>query len=308
MLEATEISIDLEKTKLTLQRFLRAMNYSPEFPSQKLPWINKNLIVVGDLHADCYMLEAVIKEFFLEKESENILVFLGDYVDRAPEDCPFGSMETFIRLAKLKIEYPRNIFMLRGNHELYRLLHFHPHELPTEILKRFGEENHDAIYDLFWNCFQKLPLFIISDNGLFLSHGGIYKDATNRGELELINYDRIEAIKQLTWGDPKIAKTYRGEVSNYTRYTQEDFERFMTNLRLNVMIRGHDYNTLGYTLFNKRHLTVFTSRRYKSRGGKGILVAKTPLNKEIITTDDLEVLNFVDGIWQKYETREFSPE
>ncbi len=76
-----------------------------------------NLVVVGDIHGDLVTLEKIMEridfEDFLKKES-NILIFLGDYIDRGEY-----SIEVLLFPCKPKRIYPNHVLMLRGNHESY---------------------------------------------------------------------------------------------------------------------------------------------------------------------------------------------
>ena len=92
-------------------------------------------------------------------------LFLGDYVDRGT-----FSVEVVLLLYSLKLNYPKTIFMLRGNHECRQMTAFF--NFRAEVLYKYDE----ATYDLFMDTFDSLPLSCIV-NGKFLGlHGGISPD------------------------------------------------------------------------------------------------------------------------------------
>ena len=66
--------------------------------------------IIGDIHADYASFDFV--KNIINQNPGALFVFLGDYVDRGAH-----SVEVFIELAKLKIDYPENIILLAGNHE-----------------------------------------------------------------------------------------------------------------------------------------------------------------------------------------------
>ena len=68
------------------------------------------IMLVGDIHGDMQALEFIIGKRE-EINCKNIL-FLGDYVDRGLQGT-----EVLLRLFRMKIEDPKHIFLLRGNHE-----------------------------------------------------------------------------------------------------------------------------------------------------------------------------------------------
>ena len=84
------------------------------------------IYIVGDLHGQftdllriferCGSPKSTVSLFsmfnFLITLSFQKYLFLGDYVDRGP-----NSLETICLLLLLRIKYPSNVYMLRGNHE-----------------------------------------------------------------------------------------------------------------------------------------------------------------------------------------------
>ena len=93
--------------------------------------------IFGDLHGQFGDLMRLFDEYGAPSLSGDITyidyLFLGDYVDRG-----MYSLETIALLFALKIEYPSNIHMIRGNHEakdINALFGFR-----TECAERFGAQ------------------------------------------------------------------------------------------------------------------------------------------------------------------------
>src|SRR4030042_777280 len=95
-------------------------------------------LVVGDLHGDLESLIAILQRSgFTRKMTERkdaVLIFLGDYGDRGAY-----SAEVYYTVLRLKLAFPEQVILLRGNHEGPEDLLASPHDLPQHFPARFPE-------------------------------------------------------------------------------------------------------------------------------------------------------------------------
>ncbi|MCP3665844.1 MAG: hypothetical protein GY696_25670 [Gammaproteobacteria bacterium] len=72
--------------------------------------IHAPVIVVGDIHGQFADLQRIFQ--VMGPPPKKRYVFLGDYIDRGRY-----SLECIVLLLAYKLQYPKNIALLRGNHE-----------------------------------------------------------------------------------------------------------------------------------------------------------------------------------------------
>lgn len=185
-------------------------------------------------------------------------LFLGDYVDRGKQ-----SLETISLLLAYKIKYPKNFFLLRGNHEcasINRIYGFY-----DECKRRYDTR----IWKLFTDCFNCLPICALVDDKIFCMHGGISPD--------LHSLDQIRAIARPTdvpdegllcdilWSDPDPDVKGWGENDRGVSVTfgKEILEEFLEKHDLDLICRAHQVVEDGYEFFaNRRLVTVFSAPNY----------------------------------------------
>ena len=272
-----------ERIEKCLDKAESAMKNEPAFLE-----IEGKTIFVGDTHGDFTITKEVSKRFFEDKTQK--IVFLGDYIDRAPEDAG-TSVPNIAYLLFLKCAYPDNVILLKGNHEAASVIPCIPYEFKDEI-----ESLYPGMHEKFLQVFNQMPLMVLVNN-IFAAHGGILK-GYKLEQLRTVNKTDAYAIETLTWSDPVISKIDRGAG---TPFTGTDVKEFLKGIGAKVFIRGHDYNTLGTVIFGRTCLTIFSSRRYVSRGNKGILIAKT--YKEISNIKDIVIEDFSTKEWKKYHVK-----
>lgn len=93
--------------------------------------IQEPVIIVGDIHGQYYDMIHMFEKVVDQRNLPNCnMLFLGDYVDRGN-----FSIEVLIFLYSLKLNFPQQIVMLRGNHESRAMTeHF---TFRQEVLKKY---------------------------------------------------------------------------------------------------------------------------------------------------------------------------
>ena len=240
------------------------------------------LAVIGDTHGDWCSTEAALA-WFLASPEDRGFVGLGDYIDRAPSDCPAGSAVNALYLLSVKAAYAERVFLIQGNHEAARRIPVVPASLEEEMASRWGKDRRR--YSRLMGLLERGPLAGYTDSGVFLAHGGFPSRLASVWQDRFRNVDETLVV-ELLWRDTAASSTDRGLSPPFD---EEDLTRFLKATGLHVFLRGHDPNVVGQFLYGDRCLTLHTSRAYARFGG--ILTARVPLDQPVRSTADLEVVN-----------------
>ena len=214
------------------------------------------LLVCGDIHGQFYDLLRIFK--FGGNPSENNYLFLGDYVDRGRQN-----IETICYLLALKIKYPENFFLLRGNHEttkINRIYGFY-----EECKKRYDIK----LWKEFCNVFDCMPIAAIVEERIFCVHGGLSPDLKHIEQIEKINrpleIPENGFLCDLLWSDPDKDKEYweRNTRGISVTFGKTALKEFLDNQDFDLVCRAHQVVEDGYEFFGNRKLvTVFSAPNY----------------------------------------------
>nr|CAD2204613.1 unnamed protein product [Meloidogyne enterolobii] len=224
--------------------------------------------ICGDLHGQFNDLMRIMdSEGFPHCRS---YLFLGDYVDRGAQ-----SMELILFMFACKVRYPKNFYMLRGNHET------------SSINKSYGFYKNvldlyrnDQLYDAFNKVFDCMPLAALISGRILCMHGGLSPpmlEAKNLRVIDaierplpdsLINPANNQMAVDLLWADPDVnvplfAANRRG-VGHI--FGQEVIDRIRTRFGVDLIIRAHQVVLDGHEFFNGTPdsglITLFSAPHY----------------------------------------------
>ena len=182
-----------------------------------------------------------------------------DYVDRGKQ-----GIETICLLLAYKIKYPKNFFILRGNHEtdsINRIYGFY-----DECKRRYNIR----LWKLFSDCFKCLPVCALIEGRIICMHGGLSPELSSISMISDIQRPCDVPDKgllcDLLWSDPD-RELLSGWVINdrgvsYT-FAADIVTNFLQQHDLDLVCRAHQVVEDGYEFFADRNLvTVFSAPNY----------------------------------------------
>ena len=235
----------------------------------------------------------------------NDYLFLGDYVDRGS-----NSLETVCLLIALKVRYPDQIHLLRGNHE-DRLIN-NVFGFGEECANRLGEDvaSPTSVYSKLNLLFDWLPLAATIDNKILCLHGGIgqaLKELQQVRQLERpleVVHEAISPEEQLLvdilWSDPTDNDEETGIQNNYIRdpnqtgnivkFGPDIVEDFLQRNKLMMILRAHECVMDGFERFAGGSLiTIFSAtdycHKYKNAGALLFINRKYEITPQLIYPD-----------------------
>ncbi|XP_078161947.1 BRI1 suppressor 1 (BSU1)-like 1 isoform X1 [Carex rostrata] len=226
--------------------------------------------VFGDLHGQFGDLMRLFDEYGFPSTAGDITyidyLFLGDYVDRGQH-----SLETITLLLALKIEYPENVHLIRGNHEaadINALFGFR-----IECIERMGESDGIWAWTRFNQLFNYLPLAAMIEKKIICMHGGIGRSITSVEQIEKlerpITMDVGSIIlMDLLWSDPTENDSIEGLRPNargpgLVTFGPDRVTDFCKRNKLQLIIRAHECVMDGFERFAHGQLiTLFSATNY----------------------------------------------
>ncbi len=240
-----------------------------------VPSVNGPTIVVADLHGD-FKAAKFYCDKFLEKLKSNPntnIVFLGDYIDRGG-----NSIEILYMLFKLKIAFPKNVYLLMGNHESYQWGPRHPESLSMEIVNQYSTNANQITKTLYHDVFKCLPFAAVVNDSVFCVHGGISASRENKTEpiklqqirdlppCSAIDINKIEddgtsilgvassdgfILNNLLWAEfrDNTAMAFDSKIDGGRNYSYpfgpDAVSAFLKKNQLKLMVRGHSHPANG---------------------------------------------------------------
>ena len=235
------------------------------------------VVICGDIHGQFQDLLELFRNGGEIPDANYI--FMGDYVDRG-----YNSVETVQILLALKVRYPKNISLLRGNHESRQITQVYG--FYEECVRKYGNANP---WKYCVDVFDHLIIAALVDNKVLCIHAGLSPEIRTIDQIRTI--DRIKEIPHegafcdLMWSDPEDIGSWsmspRGAGWIFGSQVVDEFNHING---LDLIARAHQLVMDGYKYWfpNQNLVTVWSVPNYCYRCGNiaAILDLDDHLNRE----------------------------
>jgi len=220
-------------------------------------------LVIGDLHGDFDSLLRILQSSGftqkLAKSRDATLIFLGDYGDRGA-----NSAEVYYAVLKLKLAFPEQVVLLRGNHEGPDDLKVFPHDLPMQFQTRF-KENWKNTYSKIRELFPCLYNAVLVKERYLMVHGGLSANINSAQDLASahVTHPKQDFLEDLLWSDPNdmirsVVYSPRGAGKFFGKKITEIV---LKKLGAKILIRGHEQCANGFKFNHDGKVLTLFSRR-----------------------------------------------
>lgn len=244
--------------------------------------------VCGDTHGQLYDVLNIFRKFGKVGPNHTYL-FNGDFVDRGSWSC-----EVALLFYCLKIVFPANIFLNRGNHETNNMNKIYGFE--DECKHKYSSR----IFDMFSQSFESLPLATLINGDYLVMHGGLPSDTSCTLE-DFKKIDRFSqppregAFMELLWSDPQQADGFGPSQRGLGFAFGSDITaQFLEKNKLRKIFRSHEVRMGGVQLeHNGKLATVFSAPNYcDSQGNLGGIIHVVPNRGKLIQNgnDDQDLI------------------
>jgi diadenosine tetraphosphatase ApaH/serine/threonine PP2A family protein phosphatase len=247
--------------------------------------VSSPIFIVGDIHGQLDDLLELFRTTGSITENGDLnfvpknYLFLGDYVDRG-----YHGLNTFLYLAALKLEFPSQIWLPRGNHESRQVSS--RYGLYNEIILNYGAA---GLWMMVNDCFDLLPVGALVDQDVFCVHGGLSPQIPLIEKVSLL--DRLVELPasgplaDLCWSDPENVTEWRENPrgAGYL-FGPEQMTKFTRINRLQFVARSHQLCQEGFAIYfgdapgkgthKYRLITIWSAPNYSYRSGNKATIMK----------------------------------
>lgn len=249
--------------------------------------LDGKVIVVGDIHGQFPDLITILRDTGLPGKDKQVIVFNGDFVDRGP-----AGVEVLLCLYAMKLHYPKNVYIHRGNHELESINR--KYNFCEQVVSKYDNE----LFLLIQDSFAFLPLGCVIGKKVLVIHGGLPEDPISLGQIRALPKLREDPTKahsgpekivqSILWSDPRDRRGARPSKRGAgVEFGPDITASFLARNDLDLLVRSHEMVEEGYQLsHNGNVMTIFSASYYcgvsTNKGAFAVFAPGTDMKKPTI--------------------------